>query len=465
MPSKILLISANRCATPDPVFPIGLAFVNAAVRQAGYDTHWVDFCANGQSLEHALASYRPDYVGVSLRNIDDVVIRSQTTFYDGLPAICQSVRRVHPCPVILGGSGFTLFPARLLGVSGADFGVQGEGEASLPALLAALENGGGCEHIPGLVYRRGTEIIANPTRVAPAETQLCPTDRPANLAAHYVQTGGMLNVQTQRGCAHGCCYCTYPLIEGGTYRRRPPEVVAEEMAQLEAQRARYVFIVDSVFNSTPEHVTETCEAILRRKLAVRWGCFLRPRGLTRELMTLMGKAGLAHIEFGSDSFCDSVLEAYGKRFTFDDILQSSILAREAGIDYCHFLICGGPDETSQTLQRGFENSLRLSGAVILAVVGMRIYPGTDLHERAIREGRLNAESDLLQPVYYLAPGLTADDIFAQLREFTRQSSNWIVGDPVPEYIALVERLRRRGVAGPLWSYFALLQRIMPRPAG
>ena len=43
-------------------------------------------------------------------------------------------------------------------------------------------------------------------------------------------------------------------------------------------------------------------------------------------MKLMVLAGLSHIEFGSDSFCDEVLEAYQKDFTFDDILYSSELA-------------------------------------------------------------------------------------------------------------------------------------------
>ena len=57
--------------------------------------------------------------------------------------------------------------------------------------------------------------------------------------------------------------------------------------------------------------------------------------------------------------------------------------------------------------------------------------------------------------------LTADSVFARLQTFTARSPNWIVGDPVPEYGRLVERLRQRGVVGPLWSYFALLQRIQP----
>ena len=44
------------------------------------------------------------------------------------------------------------------------------------------------------------------------------------------------------------------------------------------------------------------------------------------------------------------------------------------------------------LQEGFENSRRLNGAVVMAVVGMRIYPGTSLWSRAVAEGVLPPET-------------------------------------------------------------------------
>jgi hypothetical protein len=95
-------------------------------------------------------------------------------------------------------------------------------------------------------------------------------------------------------------------------------------------------------------------------------------------------------------------------------------------------------------------------------VGMRIYPGTALAARAVREGRLTPNADLLNPAYYLAPNLTQETVFAQLHEFANRSPNWIAGDPTPEYARMVQRLRSRGVVGPLWSYFSLLQRIRPQ---
>ena len=217
--------------------------------------------------------------------------------------------------------------------------------------------------------------------------------------------------------------------------------------------------MDSVFNSTPRHVTEICEAILRRNVKISWGCFLRPRGLTAELMDLMARAGLTHIEFGTDSFSDVTLKTYAKHFTFADVLESSELARQRKIDYCHFLICGGPGETLATLQEGFENSLRLKNTAIMAVVGMRIYPGTPLFAQAVAEGVIQPDADLLAPAYYLAPGLTEEMIFAKLREFSQRSPSWIAGDPLPGYQELIQRLRKRGVAGPLWSYLSTVQRL------
>ena len=462
MSCRILLLSANRCSAPDPVFPLGLAHLSAALRQAGHECSWFDSLADAPRLPEALRAQRPDYVAISLRNIDDVLIRKQETFFNELAALTETVRRDSGCPVILGGSGFSIFPNTLLELAGADFGIAGEGETGLVALLHALETGGDLHRVPGLVFRDRGHVRLNPPAPAPLDWRLTEPDRPEPLVAHYLRTGGMLNLQTQRGCAFRCCYCTYPLIEGRHHRRRPAELVAEDFAQLQRLGAKYAFIVDSVFNSSPRHVTEICEAILRRNLKLPWGCFLRPQGLTPELMRLMARAGLTHIEFGSDSFCDEVLAAYHKDFTFDQILQASELAGRERIDFCHFLIAGGPGETRATLEHGYRNSLLLKDAVFMAVVGMRIYPGTHLFERAVAEGRVRRDEDLLKPAYYISPGLEAEEIFSLLQDFARRSPNWIVGDPDPAYERLVARLRQRGIVGPLWSYFSMLQRLQPQ---
>ncbi len=100
----------------------------------------------------------------------------------------------------------------------------------------------------------------------------------------------------------------------------------------------------------------------------------------------------------------------------------------------------------------------------MAVVGMRVYPGTGLQRRALRERRIQPDTDLLSPIYYLGADMSSEAVFGLLNEFAGESPNWIVGDPTPEYARLVERLREKGIVGPLWSYFAMLQRIRPHAA-
>jgi hypothetical protein len=97
----------------------------------------------------------------------------------------------------------------------------------------------------------------------------------------------------------------------------------------------------------------------------------------------------------------------------------------------------------------------------MAVAGMRIYPGTALFARAVAEGRVQPGTDLLRPTYYFAPGLTEESVRVELQDFAQRPPNWIIGDPPPAYRNLVERLRHRGIVGPLWGYFSMLQRLGP----
>jgi radical SAM superfamily enzyme YgiQ (UPF0313 family) len=70
-----------------------------------------------------------------------------------------------------------------------------------------------------------------------------------------------------------------------------------------------------------------------------------------------------------------------------------------------FLLLGAPGETRETVMQSltFARSLGLDGLKV--TVGIRIYPGTPLARRAVEEGVIAPEDDLLFPRFYLAPGL------------------------------------------------------------
>jgi radical SAM superfamily enzyme YgiQ (UPF0313 family) len=459
--ARVLLINFNRYDQPYPVYALGLAYLDAALRSAGHVTHIWDVQAGDGTLEATVTDFRPDFVGLSLRNIDNVQCHNPQSFVHELLDCCRRLRAQTTAPLILGGSGFSMFPRELLALTGVDYGIRGEGEGALVRLLAALQARTPPDAIAGLVYRGADGAIrSNPCRATGSGFAASPVHEWAILQP-YLARGTLPGVQTQRGCPLRCCYCTYPIIEGKRSRYRSAEEVVAEMRRLLAQGVRYTFIVDSVFNTSPEHVADVCEALARAELDMQWECFLRPSGLTRELLALMRRAGLRHIEFGSDSFSDPVLRRYGKGFPFAEIEAASRHARELELNYSHFLIFGGPGETVETMAETLRRAATLPGAFYFATIGMRIYPETPLWRELAPEAQGESPADyLVEPRFYLAPGFTVESLQARLREVQRTAHNWVVGDPPPAFVATMGKLRQRGVRGPMWEYVELLQRLV-----
>jgi radical SAM superfamily enzyme YgiQ (UPF0313 family) len=450
MSSRILLINSNSCATPYPVYPLGLSHVASALIQAGHTVEFLDLNVPGADLAEGIARFVPSIIGLTIRNVDDCHLENPRFLVQHDIQLAQSIKRMSSVPLVLGGSGFSIFPQRILELSGADFGVQGEGERAMASLVDALEQSRGFARIPGLVYRSEGVIRVNENAGAPAAH--VPALRPAALSEYYVRESSMLSVQTQRGCAFRCCYCSYPVIEGRTFRPWSAQEVGEDLDRVKATGVQYFFVVDSVFNSTADHVAAVCEEMIRRNIGIPWGCFLRPTGLTDELVALMARAGLKHVEFGTDSFCDSVLDAYGKGFSFGDIFEASETMRRNRVRHAHFLIVGGPGETEATMREGYANSQRLKKTVAFPFVGMRLFPRTPLHDRAVGEGVVSGDFDLFPPYFYLSPGIARARIYEVLDEFRANAGNWIVGEPPPEMLRVMEQLRQRGVAGPMWEF-------------
>jgi radical SAM superfamily enzyme YgiQ (UPF0313 family) len=434
-----------------------MSYIAASLQKSGCEVIMADCNYDFERIENIVIQHQPDCIGISIRNIDDVRIENNTFFVPELEQLVKRLKTVANVPFVIGGSAFSLFPERLLEITGIDYGITGEGELSFVQLVEYLSTNvndiSRIQVIPGLVYRKGERIVHNPAQSIDPGKIIQPLRSPGMLE-YYIKESSVVNIQTQRGCPYTCCYCTYPLIEGRAVRQRNPINVVDEIEQVIAAGADYLFFVDSVFNINNNHVASICEEILRRKITCQWSCFLRPKGLTSDLMKLMKQAGLSHIEFGSDSLCNSVLESYGKNITFDDIYESSEFAREHQVHYAHFLIAGGPGETESTLIEGFENSKRLKRTVFFPFAGMRIFPGTALFSKAIEDGFVKKQQDFLDPVFYLSPSLDQARIRKLHEGFKAQMPNWVIDDVSPQMKAVMDGLRRKGVRGPLWEFLA-----------
>jgi radical SAM superfamily enzyme YgiQ (UPF0313 family) len=451
---KLLLLSANTTQSPYPVYPLGLDHI-AGTLEPRHELAILDMNVVGglEYLEAAVRELGPDVIGLSVRNIDNVDTVATKSFVEGYERIIRILRGCAKAPIVLGGSGFSIFPGELMALLDADFGVVGEGEYLGP-LLDALEDGTAVVDLPGIVCRGGSLRVPVPWSGI-VKRKIGPVD---DRCRFYVERGGMLNLQTKRGCPFRCIYCTYPHIEGNRLRFNPPDEVAQEARELQERGARYIFITDSVFNSDYAHSLAVANAFRRRGLTIPWGAFFAPTRPPDGYYRALAEAGLTHVEYGTETFCNSQLMKYGKPFDRGDVLAAHGSALRAGVHIAHYLLLGGPGEDARTLEETLNCMEDVEQAVFFIFCGIRIFPHTRLYTLAREEGQIMPGQDLLAPVFYHSKGIGTEEIIAQIGKQARGRLNWVYGDGGEKAQRVVSRLHAHGRPGPLWE---LLLRSMP----
>ena len=166
---RVLLINLNHYDQPYPVYPLGLAYVDGALRAAGYTTRIWDVHCPSQSMTECATEFRPDFVGLSMRNIDNVQAHNPRSFTQEVLSYVRQLRAVTTAPLILGGCGFSIFPKEIFELTGVDYGIQGEGERTLVRLLAALRTHSPLDGIDGLLARHADGSVHH-RRHLPAAT-------------------------------------------------------------------------------------------------------------------------------------------------------------------------------------------------------------------------------------------------------------------------------------------------------
>jgi radical SAM superfamily enzyme YgiQ (UPF0313 family) len=460
---RVLLISPNIEMLPDPVAPLGLAFLSSALKSSGHEVRCLDLCFEEnmeQALDTTISRFAPQAIGLSLRNIDNVAYPESVSYLPFFKKVIERCRQFSSSPIFLGGSGFTLMPEKVLNFLEADGGIAGEGEEAFPKVLSRML-GLFSPEVEGFISRE-VKDFSGPACIQDLDALSSPDWSCMDLKTYFAK-GGMGNLQTKRGCPFSCIYCTYPLIEGKAVRLRSPRRVADEAEALLQQGVKNAFIVDNIFNFPESHARAVCQAFTERGISLQWSCYAHPAYFSRALAGDMKRAGCTGVEFGTDSGSPAVLAQLGKDFTPEDIRRATLYAQKAGLEVCHSLSLGAPGETEETLEETFRLMEEISPTAVIAMVGLRVFPGTGLARQAVAEGLLSPAADFLDPVFYIAPEVR-DRVVEIARQRSSLHPNWILpGLSINVSLRLQSKLRKIGVKGPLWEHMKIMRgrRISP----
>jgi hypothetical protein len=177
----------------------------------------------------------------------------------------------------------------------------------------------------------------------------------------------------------------------------------------------------------------------------------------------MRRAGFRWLGITAESASDSVLERLQKGFDAAQVRAVAERVEAAGIGVLWIFLVGGPGETRETL----EETLRFAawrlgrGDAVYLTVGLRIYPGTTLHNIARDEGVVAGGDPLLVPRFYFTSSLDFESTVARLRAFASAHPRFMFSadsrSPLLPHLTRLAGVLR--LPRPHWRYMGLFQRI------
>jgi anaerobic magnesium-protoporphyrin IX monomethyl ester cyclase len=370
-----------------PYFPLGLLYLAATARDAGYDVSIFDstFQAGDSAFQAALERERPRVVGIGTL---------ATTRMAALRLADLAHQR--GAVVVMGGPDPTGRPESYLrhrvgSEEPVDVVVVGEGEQTLlelmPFLLDDDRQPGYLATIQGLAYLEGDgQLVTTPPRAHCRELDSLPLpardllDIEAYRQAWRSKHGLFsLSIIATRGCPYGCKWCQKSVF-GRSYRSRSPESVAAEMQLIKEQyRPDQLRIVDDVLGIDSEWVRVWRDAVVGQDAVIPFECLSRVDLIDEDLVKQLKEAGCIRIAFGAESGSQRVLEAMNKGTTVEQIRRTAELCRRFEIETHFYIMLGYPGEQWADIRKT-ANLLRDSRPDLFSSTIAYPLPGTQFYD-------------------------------------------------------------------------------------
>ncbi len=376
--------------------PMGVMQLSAILRQAGHATKLVG--ARSTDLARVMETFAPDVVGYTVC----------TGVHRYLLSVNRWLKSRWTFLSVFGGPHATFFP-EMIGEDGVDVVCRGEGDGAILDIAEAVEGRCRLEDIPNLWTKTPTGIRRNDMRPLVADLDALPfADRHLKYDNDPESRDyPVKSFLASRGCPFRCTYCFnagYAKLYGpewNTPRTRSVRNLVDEIRQVkETSRLEFVQFRESIF-PWQEPWLEEFARVYRREVGLPFYCHVRADLVTPERVRWMRDAGCVSvnmgIECGDEEYRRSRL---GRSMTNEQIVSACRVLKAQGIRILADNMVGLPGTDVDTIWKTVRLNRECEVDYALAMI-FQPYPGTELGERAVREGRFDGEYDTLDYSYYL----------------------------------------------------------------
>ena len=301
-------------------------------------------------------------------------------------ALAEAVKRRQPdVRIIFGGQQATFLTEEMMRPGNVDAVIRGEGELALRDIVTS----GGFEGVKGVSWWSNGTICDEPDRplIENLDNVLLPArdllpDRKRYRVGKYRVEG----IETSRGCAHHCSFCSVRNFHRGRWRPKSVQRVMQEVDEL-LDTCRYpkvIYFVDDNFSTDVHRMEEICREIVKRKAHdTYFWCQARVDALAKnpDLVEWMGKAHFTAVLLGLETPVARLLKSSGKNISVAQTMKTIELLHANDIGAWGTFTLGLPGETLEDAQATADFIPTTNVDVAQITVATPI-PGSNLYDEA-----------------------------------------------------------------------------------
>jgi anaerobic magnesium-protoporphyrin IX monomethyl ester cyclase len=363
-----------------PYPPLGILYIAAWLEENGYPNSVFDSTFGTlEMLKSHILELQPDMVGIYTNLMTKLNVLKIIQFVKDRETLKNT-------KIILGGPEVRNHKEKFLEY-GADVIVYGEGEETMLELVKTLEKGmnTNLDDIPGIAYKKDGVPVVAPERMLIRDIDRLPLPgrNKINLQLYFdawKQKHGisMVNVNTMRGCPYSCKWCSRA-VYGGSYRRRSPKLVADEIEWLQWHyRFDMIWFVDDVFTISHKWLQEFATEIRIRGIKISYEIITRSDRVNEEVLLLLKQSGCARVWIGAESGSQKIIDAMDRRVKVEQVRESIRRVKSHGMQAGTFIMLGYPGEEERDIKETLQH-LKYSNPDLYTITVAYPIKGTPLY--------------------------------------------------------------------------------------
>jgi len=414
------------------IYALGIRSISSFVKSKGFSTRLI-FLPLIQSQKSIVPDYHRLYEETTLKDIEGLCKDSKfigisltSNHVDSSIQLTRHLKSRLNAPIIWGGLHPTVMPEESLDY--ADFICLGEGEL---AFLELLENAKSEEDITktrNFWFKSDGKITKNPFHKLIQDLDELPF-QDFSLEEHFIldnntkrlvpldserMKGELLEIAgkdyyltfTTRGCPYRCSYCCNNALrklysDEPFLRRRSVDNVISELREVD-ERFPYIKlynISDDEFFSSKEEWIEEFSQRYKEYIGKPIFCLANPAYISESKLSSLVDAGLHYIELGIQSGSPETRKLYHRSIKNERIIESAHILNKFTSKIrppVYDIILDNPYETIDDILKTIDLVRKLPRPYLLQLFTLTFYPGTELYERAVKNGLIK---DRFQDIY------------------------------------------------------------------